>query len=146
MSYIRVYVHYIWSTKNRMPLLTKEIRDKVFQHIRENAKKKNIFLDHINGYVDHVHCLISMNAELSIQEVARLLKGESSHWVNKNKITKTEFAWQDEYMAVGVGDDKLDIVRKYIANQETHHKKISFQEEYQKFIKRYGFDVSGKDS
>ncbi len=146
MSYIRVYVHYIWSTKNRMPLLTKEIRDKVFQHIRENAKKKNIFLDHINGYEDHVHCLISMNAELSIQEVARLLKGESSHWINKNKITKTEFAWQDEYMAVGVGDDKLDVVRKYIANQETHHKKISFQEEYQKFIKRYGFDVLGKDS
>lgn len=80
----------------------------------------------------------------SIKEVARLLKGESSHWVNKNKITKTKFAWQDEYMAMGVGDDKLDVVRKYILNQELHHNKVSFQDEYQKFIKRYGFDILQK--
>lgn len=68
ISYIKVYVHYIWATKNRMPLLTKDIRYKVFQHIRDNAKRKNIFLDHINGYIDHVHCLISMNAKLVLKK------------------------------------------------------------------------------
>jgi REP element-mobilizing transposase RayT len=144
MSFINVYVHYVWSTKNRKPLLTDNIRYDVFKHIRENAKQKNIYVDFINGYVDHVHCLISLNDELSIGKIAQLLKGESSFWINKNKLTRQKFSWQDEYMAVAVADDKIDIVRQYIANQEEHHKKISFNEEYQKFMKRYGFNILNK--
>ena len=79
MSYIKVYVHYIWSTKYREPFLTKDIRYDVFKHIRENARKKNIYLDFINGYLDHVHCIVSLNDALSIGKIAQLLKGESSH-------------------------------------------------------------------
>ena len=141
MSYIKVFVHFVWSTRGREPLLTNDIREKVFEHIRENARAKNIFVDFINGYYDHVHCLVSLNDDLSIGKIAQLLKGESSHWINKNKLTKTHFEWQDEYFAVGVADDKLPIVRNYIANQETHHKKMTFSQEYNKFIKRYGFEI-----
>ena len=145
MSYIKIYVHFVWSTKNRAPLLTKDIRHKVFNHIRENAKKKNIFIDFINGYTDHVHCLVSLNDDLSIGKIAQLLKGESSYWINQNKLTKTKFGWQDEYFAIGVCDDKIQIVRDYIANQENHHSKTTFAREYDKFIERYGFDIIRKD-
>ncbi len=141
MSFIKVYVHFVWSTKNRVPFLTDNIRKEVFNHIRENARNKNIFIDFINGYTDHVHCLISLNDDLSIGKIAQLIKGESSFWINKNKLTSAKFEWQDEYLAIGVGDDKIQTVRNYIAKQEEHHKKITFQEEYEEFIKEYGFDI-----
>ncbi len=145
MSYVKVYVHFIWSTKNREPLLNDNIRGDVFNHIRENAREKNIYIDFINGSVEHVHCLVSLNEDLGIGKIAQLLKGESSHWINKNDLTKHHFQWQSEYMAIGVGDDKLPIVRQYIANQEKHHQKVSFTEEYNQFIKRYGFNIVRKD-
>ncbi|MEI6696412.1 MAG: IS200/IS605 family transposase [Bacteroidota bacterium] len=141
MSYIKIYVHYIWTTKNRQHFLSLDIREKLFKHIRENAKSKNIFIDFLNGYSDHVHCLVSLNDDLSVGKIAQLIKGESSYWINKNKLTNTKFEWQDEYMAIGIGDDKIQIVRDYIANQEEHHKKLSFQQEYDKLIERYGFTI-----
>ncbi len=141
MSFIKIYVHYVWSTKNRHPFLSDDIRPNVFQHIKENARTKNIFIDFINGYTDHVHCLISLNDDLSIGKMAQLIKGESSHWINKNKLTATKFEWQDEYLAIGIGDDKIQDVRNYIAQQEEHHKKVSFQQEFEQFIKRYGFEI-----
>ncbi len=141
MSKIKVYVHYVWATKNRYPFLTENIRSKVFEHIRNNAREKNIHIDFINGHVDHVHVLISLNDELSIGKIAQLLKGESSFWINQNQLTASKFEWQDEYFCIGVGDDKLKIVREYIANQPEHHKKVTFATEYEKFIERFGFDI-----
>jgi len=144
MSYIKVYVHYIWSTKNRYPFLREDIRFNLFLHMKENARKKDIFLDCVNGYTDHVHCLVSLSDNLSVGKIAQLLKGGSSFWINKNKLTASKFEWQDEYMVVGVGNDKIDLVRDYIAKQAEHHKKMTFEQEYQKFFKRYGFDVFKK--
>jgi len=144
MSFIKVYVHYVWSTKNRYPFLTKDIRRDVFSHIRKNAETKNIYIDFINGYVDHVDCLVSLNDDLSIGKIAQLLKGESSFWINQQNMTSDKFAWQDEYFAIGLGDDKLNVVRQYIANQEEHHKKQTFTQEYDKFIERYGFNIMRK--
>ncbi|WP_066629642.1 IS200/IS605 family transposase [Labilibacter marinus] len=144
MSFIRIYVHFIWSTKNREALLTDNIRGDVFKHIKENARAKNIYIDFINGYVDHVHCLVSLNEDLSIGKIAQLLKGESSHWINKNSLCECHFQWQSEYMAIAVGEDKLPMVRQYIANQEEHHKVVGFSKEYNQFVKRYGFDVVKK--
>ncbi len=143
MSYIKIYAHFVWSTKHRIPFLSDEIRHDVFAHIRENARQKEIFLDCINGYTDHVHCLISLNPKLSLSDTVRLLKGESTHWINQNGLTSEKFGWQDQYWAVGVGDDKLDIVRNYIFKQEQHHAKVSFQTEYDKLLKRYGFVAEG---
>jgi len=144
MSFIKVYVHYVWSTKNRHPFLNHEIRSDVFKHIRENGQTKNIYIDFINGYTDHVHCLISLNDDLSIGKIAHLIKGESSHWINQNRLTKQKFAWQDEYLSVGVCDDKIDIVRNHIAHQEEHHKKNTFAQKYDQFIEKYGFDIVRK--
>lgn len=122
------------------------IRNQLFAHIRENAKIKNIYIDFINGYTDHVHVLVSLKDDLSIGKIAQLIKGESSHWIIQLQLTAGEFEWQEEYLAIGVGDDKLDIVRNYIAKQPVHHKKVSFADEYDKFIERFGFDIVMMDS
>ena len=142
MPFIKVYIHFVWSTKNRYPFLnTPELRMAMWKHIRENAKKKGIFIDFINGYSDHCHCLISLGVDQNIQKVIQLIKGESSFWINKNELTKEKFQWQEEYFAVSVSESILDKVREYIKNQEEHHKKKSFQEEYDEFILKYGFKM-----
>lgn len=72
MSYIKIWIHLVWATKDRYPFLNKEIRQKVFSHIRENAKLKDIYIDHINGYTEHVHCLLSLDANQNIAAIANL--------------------------------------------------------------------------
>ncbi len=139
MSWVRIWVHLVFSTKNREPFLHKEIRKKVFQHIKQNAEKKDIYLDSVNGYSDHAHCLISLNKDQSISQTAQLIKGESSHWINQNKLTAGKFIWQDDYWAVGVSESHVQSVRNYIFNQEEHHQKLSFAEEIEEFMNKYGW-------
>jgi len=82
MSYVKVWLHCVWGTKSRRNILEKEVRQKVFSHIKQNALLKNIYIDAIDGYTDHVHCLVSLNAEERISDLMRMLKGESSYWIN----------------------------------------------------------------
>jgi len=141
MPFVKVYIHFVWSTKNRVPFLdSKELRRKVWVHIRENAVTKGIFIDHINGYSDHCHCLVSMGIDQNIQKLMQLIKGESSFWINKHKLTRAKFEWQDEYFAISVSESRIDMVRTYIRNQEEHHLKKTFQQEYDEFIEKYGFE------
>ena len=145
MGYIKIWVHLVWSTKNRQPLLASDIRKQVFDHIRKNAIDKDIYINFINGYNEHVHCLISLGSGQNIDNILMLLKGESSHWINKNKFFKKKFKWQDEYFAVSVSESAVNRVIDYIKNQEEHHRKRSFQEVYNEFMRKYGFEkfVSG---
>ncbi|MDR6369133.1 REP element-mobilizing transposase RayT [Chryseobacterium bernardetii] len=140
MAFIKIYIHLVFSTRNRDPFLnTFDIRFKVWKHIKEYATEKGIFLDMINGYSDHCHCLISLGSDQNIEKIVQLIKGESSHWINKNGLVKGKFSWQDEYFAVSVSESMVDSVRNYIKNQEKHHQKKSFGEEYREFIERYNF-------
>lgn len=144
MPFVKVYIHLAWSTKNRYPFLdSKELRLKLWNHIKENAIKKGIFIDFINGHKDHCHCLVSLGINQTIQKTVQLIKGESSFWINKHKLTKNRFAWQDEYFAVSISESMLDRVRDYIKNQEEHHRNKSFHEEYDEFISKYGFEKYG---
>lgn len=143
MAYVKIWVHVVWATKNRDPVLEKEFRPKLFQHIRENAKSKSIFIDFINGYTEHVHCLIGLNADQSISKAVQLLKGESSFWANRSGLINNSLQWGDEYFATSVSESMREKVRNYIKNQEEHHRTVPFAEEYQMFIKKYGFGGQG---
>ena len=88
---------------------------------------------------DHIHLLISLGREQSISTVVMLIKGESSHWVNKEKLLKCKFEWQDEYIAISVSESLVEKVFDYIKNQDEHHKVKSFEEEYNLFVKKYNF-------
>ena len=141
MSWVRIWVHLVFSTKNRETFLTTgELRKKVFQHIKQNAEKKEIWLDTINGYSNHAHCLISLAREQSISQIAQYIKGESSFWINQKKLIHGKFIWQDDYWAMSVSESHLQLVREYIRNQEEHHKKKSFPKEIREFRKKYGWE------
>ena len=133
MPWIKVWLHFVWSTKNRIPYLQDPIRPKVFDHIRQNALKKKIHIDFINGYLEHVHCLISLGSDQTLEKLMQLIKGESSFWINKNELTKTKFGWQDEYFVASVSESNLEKVRRYIAKQEEHHSKVPFEREFEDF-------------
>lgn len=141
MPFIQIWIHLVWATKNRESLLTKDVRQKLFNHIKENSIAKGIYVDFVNGYADHVHCLISLNADQNISKVVQLLKGESSYWINKNNLLSHKLEWQDEYFAVSVSESGINRLREYIRNQETHHAKKTFQQEYDEFITKYGFEM-----
>jgi len=137
MAFIQIWVHAVFGTKNREPLLAGGIKAKTIAHILDNAKTKNIYIDTIDGYHDHLHCLISLEADQSIRKIMQLIKGECSNWMNKNAITKTVFEWGDEYFAASVSASMVNKVRKYIKNQEEHHSKKTFLQEYNEFIAAY---------
>ncbi len=139
MSWVRVWVHFVFSTKNFHKILKpQELRSKLFNHILENAKQKEIFIDSLNGFEDHVHCLISLSKDLSISKTIQLIKGESSHWFNHQDFGK-KLVWQDDYWAVGVSESHIEDVRNYIKSQEEHHRRITFEEEVNNFMKKYGW-------
>jgi len=116
-------------------LASSELRKKVWKHIKENSVTKGIFIDMINGYQEHCHCLISLAIDQSISKIMQLLKGESSYWINKNGLCREKFEWQDHYFATAVSESLVLKVREYIKNQEDHHRSKTFAEEYDHLIK-----------
>jgi putative transposase len=141
MPFIKIYIHFVWSTKNRVPYLkTLDIRKSMWKHIKENAMEKGIFVDYVNGYKDHCHCLVSLGSEQTISKVMQLIKGESAFWFNKQEMIEEKFEWQTEYFAVSVSESSVDRVRNYIKNQEVHHRGKTYQEEYDEFIIKFGFE------
>ncbi len=141
MPFLKIWIHLVWSTKNRQPVLTEDIRQILFTHIKENAKEKNIHVDFLNGYIDHVHMLISLNADQTIAKIVQLLKGESSYWVNKNKLCPGKFEWQGDYFAASVSESGVNRVREYIKDQESHHTTKTFSEEYTALLDEYRFEL-----
>ena len=130
----------IFYTKNRQPFLsTPELRKMMWNHIRDNAKKKGIYIDFINGYKEHCHCLVSLGDDQTMRQLMQLIKGESSYWINKENLLSEKFEWQDEYFAVSVSESLVDKVRNYIKNQESHHTQKTWEEEYNELIEKNGF-------
>ena len=134
MSYVSILIHCVWSTKDRAPLLKNpHYRYELFAHIRKFSKSKGILTDYIGGFTNHVHLLLFLKPGQSLAEIEKLIKGESSHWYSQMKYGHLE--WQDDYFAISVSPDRLETVRRYIRKQEEHHKKYSFGEEYESFMK-----------
>jgi len=135
-------VHCVWGTKNREPILLKEKRIEIINYIRQATLEKKIFIDTINGHTDHLHALISIGGKQNIADVMQQIKGGSSFWINKTKLFLNKFEWADKYFAVSVSESQIDKVRNYINNQEEHHKKTTFKQEYEEFLEKYGFELS----
>ena len=139
MPYTNVMVHYIWATKNRLPIILKELKPILLDHIKENSINKGIYIDCLNCVEDHMHLLISLGREQTISKIAMLIKGESSLWVNQQKIIQHKFEWQDDYIALSVSQSAVPRVRQYIASQQEHHRKKTFAQEYEEFLVAHNF-------
>ena len=141
MPSIKVYLHFVWTTKKRMPFLYHvDLRKKVWQHIFDYAKSKRIKVIAVNGHTDHCHCLVSFSNTQRICEVIQYLKGECSIWINQTELIKgyfmsEKFDWQDDYHVESVSPSLLDTVINYIQNQEAHHIDQNFDDELKSFLR-----------
>lgn len=120
-----------------------KIRKDVFFHIKEYATEKDFHLDMINGTEDHLHCLLSLNPKFAISDIVNELKGESSHWINEQNMMKVKFTWQRGFGAFSVSESNVKLVRKYILNQEKHHRKMSFKQEWESLLRKHNIKMVG---
>jgi len=135
---VNIWMHAVWGTKRRERILAAAPLDLLCRHIRNNAVQKDFYIDEVNGHEDHLHCLMTLKADWSISRQMQMIKGESSNWANKQRIFPGKLEWADEYFASSVSESRLGWVRNYIRNQEEHHRRMSFAEEYADFIKTFG--------
>ena len=139
-SYSKVWVHLVWATLEREPMLSKSAAAKASAWLTDYSKEKKIYLK-INFFnSDHVHTLIDLPTNLCVEEVVQLFKGGSSHWINEQKMVPGRFSWGRGYGAFSVSESVIAEVAAYIANQEEHHRKRSFTEELKLFVERYGLE------
>ena len=136
-SYSRCWVHLIWGTLNREKVLSKEAAARVSHYLHEYAETKSLYMkiNYVNA--DHVHALVDLPTGLSIEEVAQLFKGSSSHWINANDLITGKFAWGRGYGAFSVSESSVHQVAAYIAGQEQHHRVRTFAREFKEFIRRH---------
>ncbi|MGE5848447.1 MAG: IS200/IS605 family transposase, partial [Ignavibacteria bacterium] len=142
--FTQLYIHIIFSPKYRERLLIKEIRNRVFSYISgiiTNRGHKSII---VNGMSDHIHILIGENPNDKISDLVGSIKKDSSAFINDNDFLNGNFRWQDGYGAFSYGRSQLDSIYNYIANQELHHKKRTFKEEYQELLKKFSIDYQEK--
>ena len=146
-SKVRIYVHLIWGTYKHQRILNQDLRLKIFQHLVERATELKIVINKMNIQPEHVHMGIELPADQSIAEVAKNLKGECSNWINDNDFLRGKFRWQRGYGAFSVSASQLEKVKSYIENQDEHHKRKTFQEEYKEWAKKYGiWDDAGEEN
>ena len=124
-----IWLHAVWSTRDRKRVLTKYFRYKLFMHIKNYSERKGLLLDIINGVEDHVHCLFRLKPTQNPSEVIKLIKGESSFWINMHIILDEKFEWQAGYGIFSISQNDIMKTRKYIYNQEKHHEVITYKEE-----------------
>ena len=144
-SYVKIWVHAVFGTKNRENIITPTIKKQVNQIIINDLKGLDCSLLAINGMPDHVHILFLLNKNKNIAEVMKQVKGGTSYQINQQDLTKNKFGWQVGYGAFSVSESGIEKVKEYIKNQEIHHQKRSFQEEYESFVELHGFILEGKN-
>jgi len=129
-----ILLHFIFSTEGRRPLIKPEFRDDLFAYLGGIVRQMNGTALIINGENDHVHMLIRLRPAHSAAEIARVVKANSSRWVREKH--SAAFSWQTGYGVFSVSESSVAAVTRYIAGQEEHHKKQSFQEEFVAFLKK----------
>ena len=137
MSYVSSYFHCVFSTKERHPMIPPELRDRLWPFLGGIARQNQMKAIEVGGMPDHVHLLLSLRSTLSIAKALQLIKGGSSKWVHETFPKHRLFGWQVKYGAFSVSASQLDKIIQYIKNQEEHHRKMTFQEEFLALLKKH---------
>ena len=136
-TFTHLLTHIVFSTKDRAPLLDAELKPRLFAYMGGIIRELDGQVMLINGPADHVHILTTIPARTSLSDFRRDLKANSSGWVHKEFPARRDFAWQTGYGAFAVSHSNLESVKEYIRNQEEHHHKLTFKEEFEAFLKRH---------
>jgi putative transposase len=139
-SYTHLLYHLVFSTKERRPLITPVLREELYPYMGGIVRNQRGILLEIGGMADHVHLVTRFRADVSVADIVRLIKANSSKWINERPDLISEFAWQTGYGAFTVSESQLSVVRHYVQNQEEHHRKLTFQEEFVSLLKKHGIE------
>ena len=140
----KIYVHLVFSTKLRKPMITNSIKEELFSYLGGICKNLECYPIQVGGYLDHVHILCLLSKKIPLMKLMEEIKSHSSKWIKTKGIEYENFYWQNGYGAFSVNPTELEIVKNYISNQEEHHKKKTFQEEFLAFLKKYNVDYDEK--
>lgn len=139
-TYTQLYVHCVFAVKYRAALLHSSWDERLRSYmiaIVQNNKHKVLA---INNMPDHLHLFIGWNPDQSLSDIMRLVKGKSAEWINKDRLTRQHFHWQEGYGAFSHSRSQIDTVVKYVHHQKEHHHKVTFMEEYHKMLNSFGVD------
>jgi REP element-mobilizing transposase RayT len=143
-TYTQLYIHFVFAVKYRAALLNNSWDERLRRYIIATTQNNGHKVLAINNMPDHLHLFIGLNPAQSISDLMRLIKGDSSEWINKEKLTPAKFQWQEGYGAFSYSRSHIDKVVKYILNQQEHHKKFTFLDEYQQLLKSFDIDFDEK--
>jgi len=143
-TYSQIYIQVVFAIQGRQNLLAKEWRQEVFKYLAGIIKAKGQKPIIVNGVEDHVHVFIGLKPSMALSDLVRDMKNNSSNFINDNRWIKGNFSWQEGYGAFSYGHSQIEAVFNYIANQETHHAKQTFKDEYVDFLKKFGIEHAPK--
>lgn len=136
-TFTQIYLHIVFAVQNRTALIQAEWKDELYKYITGIIQNNTHKLIAMNGTANHIHIAVGYKPHQLIPDLLQDIKGDSSRWINKNKFVRGKFNWQQGYGAFSFSHSHIDRVVKYINNQEQHHKKKSFHEEYIQLLKNY---------
>lgn len=136
-TYTQIHIQIIFAVKYRMAMINDKWKDELYKYITGIIQTQKHKLLIINGIADHVHILLGYRPHQSLSDLLQDIKGSSSKWINEKKFTLSKFAWQEGYGAFSYSHSDVSKVINYIKNQEEHHKKLTFLDEYKSFLKTY---------
>ena len=139
-SYHQIYLQTVFPVKYRASMLEKEWRSQILAVIGNLINQTGCKTIIVNGVEDHVHCLIGLRPVVSVSELMQTVKAKSSKYINDHSLTSERFEWQEGYGVFSYSQSQVDSVYKYILNQERHHQKQSFREEYLEFLRKFKID------
>ncbi len=143
-TYSQIYIQYVFAVKGRKRLLQKPWREEVFKYISGIIKGKNQKPIIVNGVADHIHVFVGLRPAMSIADLARDIKNNSSNFINEQKFVDGKFAWQEGYGVFSYAHSQVKPVYKYILNQEAHHGEKTFREEYFEFLEKFEVEFDEK--
>ncbi len=132
-TYSAVWIHSVWTTKERVPLIHASYMVELCTFIRENTREKGMLVDMINGVEDHLYCLFRLRPPQSISDIMQQIKGGSSYWINARNYQNVQFNWQQGYGALSVNPQDVERIRAYIKTQNEQHKKSKLEDELERF-------------
>nr|MBC8147025.1 IS200/IS605 family transposase [Bacteroidota bacterium] len=139
-TYTQLHIQLVFAVQNRESLIQASWKDELYKYITGIVQNNNHKLLVINGVANHLHVFIGYNPNQLIPDLLQDIKGSSSGWINKNKFVRGKFNWQEGYGAFSYSHSHIDSVVKYIINQEQHHKKKTFREEYIEMLEKFNVD------
>ncbi len=143
-TYSQIYIQIVFTVKGRQNLIPKQHREELHKYITGIVSKRNQKLLSVFAMPDHIHLLVGLKPAISIAELVRDIKAGSSKFINDSNWIRGKFAWQEGYGAFSYSKSQINRVIHYIQNQENHHKKKSFKDEYLDFLKKFGVDYNEK--